>query len=125
MSHQNPRVAVIGAGASGLAALKTLTELGLAPVAFEASSRLGGIWVYRDGENQRSPGYRSLRANTSKQITAFSDLPFRAEAPDFPGRSSVESLGTPQTRNGSLQHLLPARSYTTGCSYTAASFAGR
>jgi dimethylaniline monooxygenase (N-oxide forming) len=90
MSYQLPRVAVIGAGAGGLTALKSLIELGLAPVAFEASSRLGGVWVYRDSENQRGPGYRSLRTNTSKQITAFSDLPFGAEVPDFPGRSNVE-----------------------------------
>ena len=83
-------MAVIGAGASGLTALKALKEVGLAPVAFESTSRSGGIWVYRDDEDQRGPGYRSLRTNTSKQITAFSDLPFPAHAPNFPARSTVE-----------------------------------
>lgn len=64
--------------------------MGLSPVAFEASSLLGGIWVYRQDEIQRGPTYRSLRTNTSKQITAFSDLPFRLDLPNFPPRMEVE-----------------------------------
>jgi cation diffusion facilitator CzcD-associated flavoprotein CzcO len=82
------RVAVIGAGASGLAAAKALVEVGLTPVVYEAAAAVGGLWVYR--EQGRGPAYRSLRTNTSKQVTAFSDLPFAGELPDFPARAAVE-----------------------------------
>jgi dimethylaniline monooxygenase (N-oxide forming) len=83
------RVAVIGAGAAGLAAAKALAEVGLRPTVFEESDEIGGLWVYR--EHGLGPAYRSLRTNTSKQITAFSDVPFPADAPDFPARAEVEA----------------------------------
>lgn len=82
-------MAIIGAGAGGLAAGRALREVGLEPVILEQSEVAGGLWVYRpDGAG---PAYRSLRTNTSKQITAFSSAPFAADLPDFPGRAEVEA----------------------------------
>jgi dimethylaniline monooxygenase (N-oxide forming) len=83
------RIVIIGAGTSGLTAAKALREVGLTPVVFEASQDLGGLWVYR--ERGGGPAYRSLRTNTSKQVTAFSDFPFPEELPDFPERAAVEA----------------------------------
>ena len=83
------RVAVIGAGAAGLAAGRAFREVGLEPVILEQSKVAGGLWVYRrDGPG---PAYRSLRTNTSKHVTAFSNVPFAAGLPDFPGRAEVEA----------------------------------
>jgi len=46
----NRRVAVVGGGLTGLAAAHRLTELGLAPVVFEAAPRAGGIVAtHREG----------------------------------------------------------------------------
>ena len=44
------KVAVIGAGACGLCALRRLSEEpdAFTPTAFEMSSKLGGLWVYDD-----------------------------------------------------------------------------
>lgn len=83
------RVAIIGAGAGGLAAGRALREVGLEPVILEQSEVAGGLWVY--GRDRAGPAYRSLRTNTSKQITAFSNAPFAADLPDFPGRAEVEA----------------------------------
>lgn len=64
------RVAVIGAGAGGLVALRHLTtNLKLfAPVAYELSDRVGGTWVYTDSVGKDENGhpihssmYNSLR----------------------------------------------------------------
>ena len=41
-----PRVAVVGAGAAGLATLKALADAGVPAIAFEAADTLGGLWVY-------------------------------------------------------------------------------
>ena len=90
MSVQPKRVAVIGAGASGLTAVKCLLDEGLTPVVFEQSARIGGIWTY--DENLPDGGgiaYRSLRTNTSRQMMAFSDFPFPDSLPDFPLRADV------------------------------------
>jgi dimethylaniline monooxygenase (N-oxide forming) / hypotaurine monooxygenase len=85
------RVAVIGAGAAGLSAAKALREVGLRPVVFEASADLGGLWLYDSRDPGTRAAYRSLRTNTSKQITAFSDAPFPHWLPDYPSRAAVEN----------------------------------
>ena len=42
------RVAVVGAGPSGLACIKSCKEYGLDVVCFERSDYLGGLWYYRE-----------------------------------------------------------------------------
>ncbi len=64
------RVAVVGAGSAGLAAAQALAARGLDVVLFEAGSGLGGNWRYGN-DSGFSSGYQSLRANTSRQHTAF------------------------------------------------------
>ncbi len=64
-------VAVIGAGPGGLAAAKWLAAHGLDPVVFEASARLGGQWNSTCATSAVWPG---MRTNTSRIMTAFSDL---------------------------------------------------
>src|SRR5919202_6128670 len=84
------RVAVIGAGVSGIAAAKCLMEESLDPVVFEQSAAIGGIWRYDESlPDGGGPAYRGLRTNTSKQTTAFSDFPFPKHLPDFPPRAEM------------------------------------
>ena len=84
------RVAVIGAGVSGVTAAKCLMDEGLEPVVFEQGTALGGIWRYDEAlPDGGGPAYRGLRTNTSRQTTAFSDFPFPAHLPDFPSRAAM------------------------------------
>jgi dimethylaniline monooxygenase (N-oxide forming) len=78
------RVAVIGAGAAGLTSTRWLIDAGLEPTVFERTGAVGGLWRPDTGL-----AYRSLRTNTSKQKTAFSDLAFDAALPDHPYRDQV------------------------------------
>ena len=78
------RVAVIGAGAAGLASARWLVDAKLEPVVFERTNAVGGLWRPDTGL-----AYPSLRTNTSKQTTAFSDLPFDDALPDHPYRDDV------------------------------------
>ncbi len=75
----NPPVAVIGAGPAGLAAARWLIAEGLEPVILEAANRLGGQWNAANPASATSPG---MRTNTSRVMTAFSDL-------DHPGGTAV------------------------------------
>ncbi len=87
---QSRRVAVIGAGISGLAAAKCLLDEKLVPVVFEQATEIGGVWNYHE-ELPAGGGvmYRSLRTNTSRQTFAFSDFPFDAALPDYPAHGDV------------------------------------
>lgn len=86
-----PRVCVIGAGCSGIAATKTLTAAGFAVDCFEKSDRVGGLWVFRDDDarHPKTAAYRSLHINTSRKRMEFSDFPMPASLPDFPSHRHI------------------------------------
>ncbi|RGC66606.1 putative oxidoreductase CzcO [Micromonospora sp. MW-13] len=81
-----PRVAVVGAGAAGLATLKALADAGVPAVAYEAADTVGGLWVYGAPD---SPAYRTLHLNTSKTRTQFADHPMPAHWPDYPDHTRI------------------------------------
>lgn len=74
---------VIGAGPSGLSALKALLQEGLKAIALEKRQDVGGIWLYEEGPGRHSSAYKTLVTITSKTRSAFSDFPFSPEAPDY------------------------------------------
>lgn len=41
------RVAVVGAGSSGLACVKVCVDEGLEPVCFEGTDDIGGMWKFK------------------------------------------------------------------------------
>ena len=77
------RVAVIGAGASGLCSAKYLLQSGFDVTVFEIGSQIGGMWCYNN-DSGRSSAYRTLHINTSRGVTRFSDLDFDPETQPFP-----------------------------------------
>ena len=84
-------VAVVGAGASGIAAVKACLDEGLSPVCYEQSSTIGGLWFYRD-DVPRGQGCvaKTTTANTSKELTAFSDFPMPKEFPNYPHNTQMQ-----------------------------------
>lgn len=83
-----PRTAVIGAGSSGIAALKALVDRGVPTVCFEASDRVGGNWVFGN-TNGMSAAYRDLHINTSRERMAYADHPMPSSYPDFPHHAQI------------------------------------
>ncbi len=79
---------VIGAGCSGLTAVKALSEARIDVVCYERGSRVGGNWVF-DSDNGQSRIYRSLHINTSRERMQFSDFPMPASYPDYPRHELV------------------------------------
>jgi dimethylaniline monooxygenase (N-oxide forming) len=65
-------VAVIGAGPGGLVTARWLTAQGFDVTVFEAGAGLGGQW---SGQEGRSGVWPEMHTNTSRILTAFSDLP--------------------------------------------------
>jgi dimethylaniline monooxygenase (N-oxide forming) len=83
-----PRVCVIGAGSSGIAAAKALHENGFDFDCFDASDKVGGNWVYGN-VNGMSSAYRSLHINTSRERMEYSDFPMPKSYPDFPHHTHI------------------------------------
>jgi dimethylaniline monooxygenase (N-oxide forming) len=83
-----PRVCIIGAGSSGIAAAKALHERAIPFDCFEKSDRVGGNWVFAN-KNGMSAAYRDLFINTSRQRMAYSDFPMPDSYPDFPHHTHI------------------------------------
>jgi cation diffusion facilitator CzcD-associated flavoprotein CzcO len=79
-------VAIIGAGPGGLAAGRWLRAHGLEPVIFEAAARVGGQWNSASASSATWPG---MRTNTSRVMTAFSDLDHAPGTPVYPSQEDM------------------------------------
>lgn len=83
-----PRVCIIGAGSSGLAAAKALYEASIPFECYERGTVVGGNWVY-DNPNGVSACYESLEINTSCPRMAFSDFPMPSDYPQYARHDQV------------------------------------
>ena len=83
-----PTACVIGAGSSGIAAVKALAAHGYDVTAYEKSDRVGGNWVWGN-TNGMSSAYRSLHINTSRERMEYSDFPMPKSYPDFPHHTHI------------------------------------
>jgi hypothetical protein len=79
-------VCVVGAGASGLTAIKSLREQGFAVDCYERETGVGGAWNWR---HDRSPVYASTHLISSRPLTEFPDFPMPDTWPDYPHHSQV------------------------------------
>ncbi len=78
--------AVIGAGPTGLAALRTLQRYGVPAVGYELADDVGGLW-HIDGP--RSTMYESAHLISSKTTTAYAEFPMREEVADYPSHREL------------------------------------
>ena len=81
-----PRVAIIGAGPGGLVAARYLQSEGFEPVLFEQAQRPGGQW---SGDPICSGVWPSMRTNTSRVLTQFSDLPHAPGLAVYPSNREI------------------------------------
>ena len=78
------RIAIIGAGASGIISTKICLEDGLEPTCFEMTSDIGGLWNYSSSlVHKKGSVMKSTIINSSKENMAFSDYPAPKEFSNF------------------------------------------
>lgn len=83
------RVAVIGAGASGLIAAKILSCEGIDYDVFESNDGVGGTWIYSEdlldkhGRPVTSSMYKNLKTNLPKELMLFEGLDYEVEGVSY------------------------------------------
>ncbi|KAI1422498.1 flavin-containing monooxygenase-like protein [Xylaria sp. FL1777] len=81
-------IAVIGAGALGLMAMKILREDGFIVTGYESRSYVGGLWKASD-DSSLSITQGATIFNTSKYCAAISDFPFSQATNVFPTAEQI------------------------------------
>src|ERR1700758_1499871 len=81
--------AVVGAGPGGLAAARWLLSQEFEPTIFEQAPMLGGQWTGLDGCSGVWP---AMYANSSRTVTAFSDLEYDTDQVYLPNRKILDYL---------------------------------
>ena len=103
VNDRGETVCVIGAGASGLVAIKNLRERGFTVDCFERETNVGGAWNWR---HSRSPIYASTHLISSKPLTQFPDFPMPDDWPDYPSHDQVNDyLGRYADHFGLREHI--------------------
>jgi dimethylaniline monooxygenase (N-oxide forming) len=87
-SLELPRVCIVGAGSSGITALKALVDRGIPCDCFEKSDMVGGNWVFGN-RNGMSSSYSTLHINTSRERMEYEDFPMPPSYPDFPRHDQI------------------------------------
>ncbi|XP_023222574.1 dimethylaniline monooxygenase [N-oxide-forming] 2-like, partial [Centruroides sculpturatus] len=97
------RIAVIGAGASGIVSIKICKEETLQVLCYEMTDKIGGLWNYRE-ENIEGIGSVCLSTvmNSSKELSAFSDFPPSEAYPNYMPHSLVTEYYQMYAKKNSL-----------------------
>ncbi|GBL85918.1 Dimethylaniline monooxygenase [N-oxide-forming] 5 [Araneus ventricosus] len=99
-------VAVIGAGSSGLAAIKACKEEGIDVICFEKTNLIGGLWHYDGDKSEAVTVMKSTVINTHKEMSAFSDFPPPSHFPNYMHNLQIQQYFHMYAKNfGLLTHI--------------------
>lgn len=105
-NHKSPKIAIIGAGCSGLAAIKVLAENGLTNlVCFEKNDQIGGNWVFTASESHSSV-CETTHIISSKWLSRYSDFPMPDDYPDYPSHREVLAYFQAYTKKFDLEKYI-------------------
>ena len=102
----SPRICVIGAGPSGIAAIKNLQEQGLTSITvFEKNNQIGGNWVF-DEQSNHSSVYETTHIISSKRWSEFEDFPMPVDYPDYPSHTQLLNYFRSYTQHFNLDKYI-------------------
>ncbi len=102
------RVCVIGAGPSGITALKSLLDQGLDVVAFDRNQEVGGNWIFSEKQTHSSV-FETTHIISSKTLSQYEDFPFEEFDPgvsDYPSHDELRRYFQAYARKfGLYEHI--------------------
>ena len=82
------KVAIIGAGPSGITAIKNFADLGFEVTAFERCGGVGGNWRFNDPSGHSSV-FETTHIISSKYTSYYEDFPLPESASDYPSHKEL------------------------------------
>ena len=84
------KICIIGAGPSGITALKNLSETGFEIKLYDINSDVGGNWIYNEKESHSSV-FETTHIISSKTLSQYEDFPFKPEVSDYPSHEELRN----------------------------------
>ena len=85
------RVCVIGAGPSGITAIKNILDQDIEVVAYDFNANVGGNWIFSENESHSSV-FETTHIISSKTLSQYEDFTFDDFEPDIPDYPSHDQL---------------------------------
>lgn len=87
--HQLSRICIIGAGPSGITAVKNLLQVGFKNlVCYEKNEDIGGNWIYSP-QVSHSSVFETTHIISSKKLSEYIDFPMPDDYPDYPSHEQL------------------------------------
>ncbi len=113
------RIAVIGAGPSGITALKNLIDQGLNVIAFDRNTDVGGNWIYTEDESHSSV-FETTHIISSKTLSQYADFTFDdfdQPVSDYPSHNELRQYFQAYARKFNLYQFIQFETLVTHCEW--------
>jgi len=108
------RVCIIGAGPSGITAIKNVSEAGVSVVAYDFNSDVGGNWIYNENESHSSV-FETTHIISSKTLSEFEDFPFDSKVSDYPSHDELRYYFQSYAKHFKLYPLIEFNTLVKSC----------
>lgn len=107
-------VCVIGAGPSGITALKNIQDKGIKVIAYDYNHDVGGNWIYSEKESHSSV-FKTTHIISSKTLSQYEDFPFPQEVADYPSHEELRNYFQAYAKAFSLYPLIRFNTLVQSC----------
>ena len=108
------KVAIIGAGPSGITAIKNFADQGFEVTAFDRCEGVGGNWRFNDPSGHSSV-FENTHLISSKYTSFFEDFPLPDSAPDYPSHKELLSYFNAYADHFDIRKLIKFNTEVTNC----------
>ena len=108
------KVAIIGAGPSGITAIKNFADQGFEVTAFDRCEGVGGNWRFNDPSGHSSV-FETTHLISSKYTSFFEDFPLPDSAPDYPSHKELLSYFNAYADHFDIRKLIKFNTEVTNC----------
>jgi hypothetical protein len=112
---RSERIAVIGAGPSGITAAKNLVDAGFGHLTvLDRGHAVGGNWVFDDASGHSSV-FETTHIISSRRYSEYADFPFPEGTPDYPGHTDLAAYFQAYAEQFRLLPHIRFRTTVLGC----------
>lgn len=108
------KVAIIGAGPSGITAIKNFADQGFEVTAFDRCEGVGGNWRFNDPSGHSSV-FETTHLISSKYTSFYEDFPLPEDTPDYPSHSELLSYFNAYADHFDIKKLIKFNTEVTQC----------